>query len=106
MLAPGAKLPDATASSLPPAAAASPTTDEPAPKVDEKVAEATQPATAPPCHRSTDDRGADSAAPIAAAPTATAPAAARGPTRFDFTQPTVNVREGDVAARITIHRSR
>jgi len=45
------------------------------------------------------------AAPTAAAPTPTAPAAARGPTRFDFAQPVMNVREGDVAARITIRRS-
>ncbi len=102
VLAPGAKLPpDATASSLPPAAAAAaaPTTREPVSTPAEKVAEANQPATAPP---------AAAAPPIveptAAAPIATAPTAAPGPTRFDFTQPTVNVREGDVAARVTIHR--
>ena len=34
-----------------------------------------------------------------------APAAAPGPTRFNFAQPTMNVRESDVAARITIRRS-
>jgi len=104
VLAPGAKLPlDATASSLPPAAAAAaavaPTTREPVSTPAEKVAEANQPAAAPP---------AAAAPPIveptAAAPIATAPTAAPGPTRFDFTQPTVNVREGDVAARVTIHR--
>ena len=99
VLAPGAKLPDATASSLPPAAAASPTIDEPAPTAAEKVAEATQPAMAPPAAAAP-----TTAAPTPAAPIATAPTAAPGPTRFDFTQPTVNVREGDVAARITIHR--
>ena len=105
VLAPGAKLPDATASSLPPAAAASPTTDEPAPKVDEKVAEAAQPATVPPATAAPMTTAPTAAAPIAAAPTETAPAAARGPTRFDFAQPVMNVREGDVAARITIRRS-
>jgi Protein kinase domain/Calx-beta domain len=40
--------------------------------------------------------------PVAAAP---APAVAPGPARFDFAQPTMTVREGDVAARITIRRS-
>jgi Protein tyrosine and serine/threonine kinase/Calx-beta domain len=104
VLAPGAKLPDATASSVPPSAAASSTTDEPVPTAAEKVAEATQPATAPPAAAAPTIAAPTAAAPTAAAPIATAPTAPPGPTRFDFTQPTVNVREGDVAARITIHR--
>ena len=100
VLAPGARPPDMTASNLPPAAAVSPTTDEPTPKVEEKVAEVTQPATAAPAAAQP-----ATATPIAAAPAAMAPAAAPGPTRFNFTQPTMDVREGDVAARITIRRS-
>jgi hypothetical protein len=44
------------------------------------------------------------AAPVEEAP-APAPAVAAGPTRFLFQQGVVTVREGDVAARITIRRS-
>jgi hypothetical protein len=44
------------------------------------------------------------AAPVEQAP-APAPAVAAGPTRFLFQQGVVTVREGDVAARITIRRS-
>jgi Calx-beta domain-containing protein len=40
--------------------------------------------------------------PVAAGP---APAAAPAPARFSFVQDALNVREGDVAARITIRRS-
>jgi hypothetical protein len=42
-------------------------------------------------------------APVETPPAATA--AAPGPTRFDFQQGVVTVREGDVAARVTIRRS-
>jgi serine/threonine protein kinase len=46
------------------------------------------------------------AAPVEEAPApAPAPAVATGPTRFVFQQGVVTVREGDVAARITIRRS-
>jgi hypothetical protein len=110
VLAPGAKPPDMTAATLPPAAAVSTPIDKPTPKVEAKVTEVTQPATTAPAAVLP-----TTAAPIAAAPTATAPpvtappvtapAAAPGPTRFDFAQSTMNVREGDVAARITIRRS-
>ncbi|HKX98452.1 MAG TPA: Calx-beta domain-containing protein, partial [Steroidobacteraceae bacterium] len=47
-------------------------------------------------------------APVEAAPEpapAPAPAVAAGPARFQFQQGVVTVREGDVAARITIRRS-
>ena len=44
VLAPGAKPPDVDASNLPPAATPSPTTDEPPPTVDKKIAEAPLPA--------------------------------------------------------------
>ncbi len=105
VLAPGAKPPDVAASSLPPAATPSPTTDEPVPTATENSTEAAQPAPAPPAAAAPTTAVLTSTAPTAAAPTATAPVAAPGPTRFDFAQSTINVRESDVAARITIRRS-
>jgi hypothetical protein len=87
VLAPGAKPPDETASSVPPAAAAapSPTTAEPQPTIDESAATATQPATAQPA--------------------AAVPASAPGITRFAFLQDVTTVSESGVAARIVIRRS-
>jgi hypothetical protein len=106
VLAPGAKPPDVAASNPPPAAAVSPTIHEPKPKVEveAKVTAETQPATAAPAAPPPTTAAPIAAAPTATAPPVTAPAAAPGPTRFDFAQPAMSVREGDVAARITIRR--
>jgi len=52
------------------------------------------------------DTAAAAVAPAAVAAQAPAPAiAAPGPARFEFAQPTLAAREGDVAARIVIRRS-
>jgi hypothetical protein len=47
----------------------------------------------------------ETTAPATTAPATAAPAAGSGPTRFGFAASTIGVREGDVAARITIRRS-
>jgi hypothetical protein len=105
VLAPGAKPPDVAASSLPPAATPSPTVDEPTPVVTENSTEAAQPAPAPPVAEAPVAAAPTAKAPAVTSPAVTVPAATPGPTRFDFVQPAVSVREGDVAARITIRRS-
>ena len=64
---------------------------EPSPRVLEQAA----PARVPPA----------TVAPATVAPAPAAPMVATGPTRFGFQQDLLSVREGDVAARITIRRS-
>ena len=94
VLAPGATAPAPivpaetapVASALEPQAQPAPQPEEVAPRP-EAAAPTPVPAIAP---------------PVAAAP---APVATPGPTRFEFVQPALTVREGDVAARVTIRRS-
>jgi hypothetical protein len=106
VLAPGATAPAAAEPDVaaPPAdvAKATPAPVAPAPAAS---APETQSQSAPGPEASA-SQPAPAAAPPAAAP-APAPASttAAGPTRFGFAQTTVGVREGDVAARITIWRS-
>ena len=100
VLAPGANVP-ADADSAVTAA------DEPVPApADEPVATQAPPA-APPPMVVAPSPGASEQAPATAAvaPAPAAPVASAGPTRFAFQQGVASVREGDVAARITIRRS-
>ncbi len=98
VLAPGASVPadarqaEPTAPPLQQQAAPPPTVVEPSPGVVEEA-----PGVA--------DEAPAADAPTTAAPAPSVPVAASGPTRFSFMQDRVTVREGDVAARITIRRS-
>lgn len=105
VLAPGATVPTATEpepaapqaseeSALPPAADA----NAPAPIETPPVATTTPEPQAPPAAKPKPAAPLTAAAPVAATATP-------GPTRFEFAQPALNVREGDVAARVTIRRS-
>ncbi len=110
VLAPGATLPATTEpeqaapqasdeAALPPAADPNTPASNPAPAPIE-----TPPiATATPEPQAQPAPNAESPAEPAAATPAAAPTP--GPTRFDFVQPSISVREGDVAARVTIRRS-
>ena len=119
VLAPGANVP-ADANSAP-AARDEPVpgpTDEPVARSSGRVATRTAPAVVSPSPRLVDQEPV-AAAPAPSAPAVSAPApsappvspessapiAAAGATRFAFQQEYSSVREGDVAARITIRRS-
>jgi len=79
--------------------AAAPESTQPTPQVAQPEPEpAPAPAVAPPPVAATQEAPAHTAE---AAPPSSVP----GPTRFEFTASTISVREGDVAARVTIHRS-
>src|SRR5687767_1384524 len=110
VLAPGANVPAETKSAVPavrepvtaPPAAKKPATAPPK----EAVATREEPvAAAPPPAPVTPSPDTTVQAPIAAAPAPSMPAATAGPTSFAFQQDLATVREGDVAARITIRRS-
>jgi hypothetical protein len=107
VLAPGATLPEAT-QPAPQAAQPAPEAARPPAPRPEPMQEPTPPPveTAPPQAQARETPA--SPAPRAAAPEAAAappPAAETGPVRFGFAASTIGVREGDVAARITIRRS-
>jgi Protein kinase domain/Calx-beta domain len=103
VLAPGANVPaDANARAS--------AGDEPAPAPpQEPVATQAQPAPPPPAVVEPSPGVAEQApaavAPAPAPPPAPSAPVATGPTRFAFQQSLVTVREGDVAARVTIRRS-
>ena len=111
VLAPGANVPAETKSAVP--AAREPATAPPAAKKPatappkEPVATREEPVAAAPRPPAPVIPSPDTAvqAPMAAAPAPSMPAATAGPTSFAFQQDLATVREGDVAARISIRRS-
>ena len=121
VLAPGANVPESATAQAPlPAGRATAPRPEPAPVPQREATVAPpreQPATAQPRPATPPPAAAQRApepvreAPVQsppiqqAPPAATAPAPVAGPTTFVFQQGVVTVREGDVAARITIRRS-
>jgi serine/threonine protein kinase len=112
VLAPGANVPAETKPAPPtarePVTAPPPAVKEPAPAPPkEPVVTREEPVAAAPPPPAPVTPPPDTAvqAPIAAAPAPSMPAATAGPTSFAFQQDLATVREGDVAARITIRRS-
>lgn len=113
VLAPGATAPQVTRPA-PEATRPAPEATQPAPQVTQPEPEPAPPrveaqppaaTTQEPPARVFEAPARQPVAPEATAPAAAAPAAAAGPVRFEFAASSIGVREGDVAARITIRRS-